>query len=447
MGTYEGWYCPNEGFKATVGPARDGERHAVPQPPRRRRSSGSPSATGSSACRPTRSACSTTTRSTRTSSSRTTGATRCWASSAGALEDFSISRRRRTWGIPFPIAENGETAQREDGSWDPEAGTIYVWFDALINYITGAGFPDDLEAFHHWWPADLHVIGKDIARFHTIYWPAMLWSAGIDAPRHVWVHGCMPCGRRADEQEPRQLPRSGRDGRRVRGRRRPVRDAARGPVRPRRRGVLGLVRAPLQRRPRERLRQPRQPDGLDGQPLPRRRAARRRAPPPSSPLAEGWADTLRLYAGAARRLPASTTRSPSCGSSSAARTRPSTPSSRGRSTRRRRPATRRPRPGCAACSATSWRRAGSSASPSRRSCRRIAPRVLEQLGYAYPYAADGNGGPPVLERLAWGARAGPRARDRHADAAVSARGRRGCRNPGCLIVGREGRPTARRSRR
>ena len=105
------------------------------------------------------------------------------------LEDFSISRAGSGWGIPFPIAENGETAQREDGTWDPEAGTIYVWYDALINYITGAGFPDDLASFETWWPADLHVIGKDIARFHTIFWPAMLWSAGLDAPRHVWVHG------------------------------------------------------------------------------------------------------------------------------------------------------------------------------------------------------------------------------------------------------------------
>jgi methionyl-tRNA synthetase len=109
----------------------------------------------------------------------------------GGLEDFSISRERTPggWGIPFPIAENGETALREDGSWDPEAGKIYVWYDALINYITGAGFPDDREAFDHWWPADLHIIGKDIARFHTIFWPAMLWSAGLEAPRHVWVHG------------------------------------------------------------------------------------------------------------------------------------------------------------------------------------------------------------------------------------------------------------------
>src|SRR5664280_1906923 len=105
------------------------------------------------------------------------------------LEDFSISRAGSGWGIPFPIAENGESSLMEDGRWDPEAGTIYVWYDALINYITGAGFPDDPTAFAHWWPADLHVIGKDIARFHTIYWPAMLWSAGLEAPRHVWIHG------------------------------------------------------------------------------------------------------------------------------------------------------------------------------------------------------------------------------------------------------------------
>jgi methionyl-tRNA synthetase len=105
------------------------------------------------------------------------------------LDDISISRETFHWGVPFPIAENGETAQREDGSWDPEAGVIYVWFDALINYITGAGFPDDPEAFAKWWPADLHVIGKDINRFHSIIWPAMLMSAGIEPPRKVWVHG------------------------------------------------------------------------------------------------------------------------------------------------------------------------------------------------------------------------------------------------------------------
>jgi methionyl-tRNA synthetase len=105
------------------------------------------------------------------------------------LEDFSISRAGAGWGIPFPIREDGSSAQLPDGSWDPDAGTIYVWYDALINYITGAGFPDDPDLFARWWPADLHVIGKDIARFHTLFWPAMLWAAGLEAPRRVWVHG------------------------------------------------------------------------------------------------------------------------------------------------------------------------------------------------------------------------------------------------------------------
>ncbi len=107
------------------------------------------------------------------------------------LEDFSISRERTPgdWGIPFPIREDGSPSQLPDGTWDPAAGKIYVWYDALINYITGAGFPDDPAAFARWWPADLHVIGKDIARFHSIFWPAMLWSAGLEAPRQVWVHG------------------------------------------------------------------------------------------------------------------------------------------------------------------------------------------------------------------------------------------------------------------
>jgi methionyl-tRNA synthetase len=190
LGTYEGWYCPNEGFRnasdvletaeGTICPNHPGvplqwlternwffrlsayqerlERHFAEHPefvePDYRRN-------------------------------EMLGFIR------QGLEDFSISRERTPgdWGIPFPIAENGETALREDGTWDPEAGKIYVWYDALINYITGAGFPDDPDAFARWWPADLHIIGKDIARFHTIFWPAMLWSAGLEAPRKVWVHG------------------------------------------------------------------------------------------------------------------------------------------------------------------------------------------------------------------------------------------------------------------
>jgi len=92
------------------------------------------------------------------------------------LRDFSISRAGTTWGIPFP----GDPQHR-----------IYVWFDALINYLTGAGFPDDHAAMDRWWPADLHVIGKNITRFHCLYWPAMLMSAGLPLPRQVFAHGFM----------------------------------------------------------------------------------------------------------------------------------------------------------------------------------------------------------------------------------------------------------------
>jgi methionyl-tRNA synthetase len=92
------------------------------------------------------------------------------------LRDFSISRSGASWGIPFP----GDDQHR-----------IYVWFDALTNYVTGAGFPEDAAAFERWWPADLHVIGKNITRFHCLYWPAMLMSAGLPLPKQVFAHGFM----------------------------------------------------------------------------------------------------------------------------------------------------------------------------------------------------------------------------------------------------------------
>jgi len=90
------------------------------------------------------------------------------------FDDISISRRTTRWGVPIP--------------GDPEQ-VMYVWFDALINYITAAGFPDDMDRFGRLWPADLHVIGKDITKFHAIVWPAMLMSAGIEPPRKLAVHG------------------------------------------------------------------------------------------------------------------------------------------------------------------------------------------------------------------------------------------------------------------
>ncbi|MCS6760690.1 MAG: methionine--tRNA ligase [Candidatus Devosia symbiotica] len=93
----------------------------------------------------------------------------------GGLKDLSISRTTFDWGIPVP---------------DVPGHVIYVWVDALTNYISGLGFPDEAaELFRKFWPADLHVIGKDIIRFHTVYWPAFLMSAGIEIPHRIFAHG------------------------------------------------------------------------------------------------------------------------------------------------------------------------------------------------------------------------------------------------------------------
>jgi methionyl-tRNA synthetase len=90
----------------------------------------------------------------------------------GGLQDISVSRLRQPWGIPFP--------------GDPEQ-TVYVWFDALINYLSATGFPEP--GYERLWPADLHVVGKGITRFHCIIWPAMLLAARLELPREVWAHG------------------------------------------------------------------------------------------------------------------------------------------------------------------------------------------------------------------------------------------------------------------
>lgn len=95
----------------------------------------------------------------------------------GGLRDLSISRHkdRLTWGIPVPEDENH---------------VMYVWLDALTNYITGVGYPDQSdEKYQTFWPADYHVIGKDITRFHAIYWPAFLMSANIPLPKTIFAHG------------------------------------------------------------------------------------------------------------------------------------------------------------------------------------------------------------------------------------------------------------------
>jgi methionyl-tRNA synthetase len=95
----------------------------------------------------------------------------------GGLDDISVSRSRLPWGIQWP--------------GDPEH-TVYVWLDALTNYLSAIGFPE--ERYREFWPAEFHVIGKDITRFHCIYWPAFLMSAGVELPRAVWAHGFVTIG-------------------------------------------------------------------------------------------------------------------------------------------------------------------------------------------------------------------------------------------------------------
>nr|WP_294849995.1 methionine--tRNA ligase [uncultured Sphingomonas sp.] len=92
----------------------------------------------------------------------------------GGLKDLSVSRTSFDWGVPVP------------GSPDH---VMYVWVDALTTYMTGVGFPDRGGEFAKYWPADVHLIGKDIVRFHTVYWPAFLMSAGLPLPRQVFGHG------------------------------------------------------------------------------------------------------------------------------------------------------------------------------------------------------------------------------------------------------------------
>jgi methionyl-tRNA synthetase len=321
------------------------------------------------------------------------------------LQDFSISRAGATWGIPFPIAENGETAQREDGSWDPEAGTIYVWYDALINYITGAGFPDDLESFQRWWPADLHVIGKDIARFHTIYWPAMLWSAGLEAPKHVWVHGWLLVagGERMSKSlgnflEPQAVVAAfGADGARYTTLREVAFDrdteVSWDSFRRRYNADLANDFGNLVNRT----------VSMANRYLGGERPAPRSAV--DSSLGAGWAATLHRYRDALD----------ACLLHDALAELWTFVGAANKTVDAEQPWT-----------LAKAAKAGDEDAASRlrlvlgdlmEACRLIgvavapfmpgaAPRILEQLGYGYPYADDGNGGPDILRLLEWGAAAG-----------------------------------------
>ena len=406
LGTYEGWYCPNEGFRnatdvietaqGTICPNHPGvplqwlternwffrlsayqerlERHFADHPefvqPDFRRN-------------------------------EMLGFIR------NGLEDFSISRERTPgdWGIPFPIREDGSSSQLTDGTWDPAAGKIYVWYDALINYITGAGFPDDPEAFARWWPADLHVIGKDIARFHTIFWPAMLWSAGLEPPRQVWVHGWLLAagGERMSKSRGNFLDPDdfvaafGQDGARyVALREVPFdRDAevswdsfVRRYNADLANDFGNLVNRTVSMTNRY----------LDGErPAPRPAAA--------SLLGEGWAEVTRIVGGLIDAYLLHEALGDLLAFVGAANK-----------------AVDLERPWDLAKAA----KAGDAEAAGRlrdvlgdlvEACRLIGlavtpfmpgtgPRVLAQLGFEYPYGPDGNSGPPILEELAWGRHAG-----------------------------------------
>ncbi len=99
----------------------------------------------------------------------------------GGLKDISITRTSLEWGVPVP--------------WNP-SHIFYVWSDALVNYLTAIGFGEDEARCAHWWPAVHHVVGKEILRFHCVWWPAMCMAAGIEPPAHVFVHGWLLVGGR-----------------------------------------------------------------------------------------------------------------------------------------------------------------------------------------------------------------------------------------------------------
>jgi len=317
------------------------------------------------------------------------------------LEDFSISRAGATWGIPFPIMPDGSSAQRPDGTWDPAAGTIYVWVDALINYVTGAGFPDDPEAFAHWWPADLHVIGKDIARFHTIYWPAMLWSAGMEAPRHVWIHGWLLAqGERMSKSlgnflDPIDVVKTlGADGARYVTLREVAFDRD-----------TDVSWESFVRRYNADL-------ANDFGNLLNRTVSmanryfggERPAPGPEAGLARIWAETLAAYR---ERLEG-------CLLHDALRVLWEMVGAANRLVEAEQPWTLAK--AAKAGDKDADQRLHNALGDLVETCRLVAlaaapfipqaaPRALAQLGYEYPYAADGNGGPALLDELQWGAHA------------------------------------------
>jgi methionyl-tRNA synthetase len=164
------------------------------------------------------------------------------------LEDISVSRAGQAWGIPMP---------------DDPGSVIYVWVDALINYLSAVGYGTDSESVSKWWPADLHVIGKDITRFHAVIWPAMLMSAGLPVPKQIFGHGWVHFRRRENEQVAGHRRRAAGGGTAIRPG--SVEALSRQEIAFGGDGISpGSVRGSLQRRSGQQSRQPGQPHRGDG---------------------------------------------------------------------------------------------------------------------------------------------------------------------------------------
>ena len=297
-GTYEGWYCPRcADFKTgnEIGARRHLPDPRDPADSARRRTTGS---SGSRASRTTSSA----------SSREQPGLRACRAS--------ATTRRSRS--SPAGSATCRCRARSSPGAspvpWDPEH-VFYVWFDALLNYYTALGYArDGQDLTDEFWPATFHIIGKDILKFHTVFWPAMLLAAGIPLPEHVFVHGFLLM-RDASGRDFKMSKSLGNvldpfaDHRAVRHRRPALLLPARGLLRAGRRGLDGGLRGALRGRAGQRAGQPREPHHVDGGALPRRhgpgRASSTRTSSPSSrpsPGGRGAARQRRAHGRAGGRM-------------------------------------------------------------------------------------------------------------------------------------------------
>ena len=182
-GMYEGWYCPRcADFKTENEIEPTATRCPIHHIPLDARAGGELVLRAVDVPGAARGAVR---RAARLRAARHARATRRCRSSSGGLQDVSLSRGKLTWGVPVP--------------WDP-THVFYVWFDALLNYYTALGYArpgEDLT--DRFWPATYHVIGKDILKFHTVFWPAMLMAAELPLPEHVFVHGFLLDGRRTQD--------------------------------------------------------------------------------------------------------------------------------------------------------------------------------------------------------------------------------------------------------